>query len=710
VGHRKPRPRDRKAAEFRRPAGEVIDRRPWWYAVGLIAASAAVFANSLSNPFVYDDHLTIVENPHIAHAWSLSHMLATTPPSPTAGRPLVAFSFAVNFALGELDPWGYHLVNLGIHLVGALLLFGIVRRTLATQTYWTAARHAADPLGFACALIWLVHPLQTEVVDYVTQRTESAMGAFYLLTLYGAMRAMQEEARRGRWTALAVVACALGMACKEPMVTAPIMVLLYDTVFRAGSIVGALRRRGGFYFGLASTWAVLAILVSYAPRAGSAGFSTDISAATYLMSQAVIVARYVGLAVWPNELVLDYGAVQPVLLRDVLPAAVLVLAGLGAVVVLWRQSRPLAFLGTWFFVTLAPSSSILPIATEVGAERRMYLPLAALVVLAVLAAFRLLKRLEAARVAPAPVAAAATLTIVCGLLGNLAMRRNAEYRSEEGIWRTVIERRPHGRAHQNLGVILRGQGRRDEALAHFRQAVRDSPEAQYSLGLELQTRGEHHEAIAAFREFLERRHDDLNAPRAYGALGQSLLATGRAEEAAAAFRETIRMWPADPGARVGLAQAAVRRERFDEAVEAYREYLRLVPNDPGAHVNLGNALTRQGRDDDAVAEFRQAVRLSPNDASMRLRLGNALVSAGDLAAAVAQYRQGLELAPDSVPLHNVLAQALAGQGRISEAIEQFERSLALDPDNPMTRRDYAELQRRIGGAEATRVRQTPSPK
>ena len=131
-----------------------------------------------------------------------------------------------------------------------------------------------DLLAFFCALVWLLHPLQTEVIDYVTQRTESSMALAYFLTLYAFIRGVASDRPR-LWYGLAVVSCSLGMLCKESMVTAPVMVLLYDVVFCAGTFRDAFRRRGVLYAGLAASWIVLA-LVAGGARSHSAGFSSGV--------------------------------------------------------------------------------------------------------------------------------------------------------------------------------------------------------------------------------------------------------------------------------------------------------------------------------------------------------------------------------------------------------------------------------------------------
>ena len=352
----------------------------WWRASLLVLAGLVVYWNSFSGPFVFDDVASVVENQQI-RSWRLADVLAPEREAPTAGRPLVNASFAFNYALGGLDVRGYHAWNLGVHLACALLLFGVVRRTLQAPALRARFGDRAADLAFAVALLWAVHPLNTEVVDYITQRTESMMGMFYLATMYASLRAVTEPS--WRWPSVAALCCAAGMACKESMVTAPLMVALYDRSFVFPSVRDAWARRWRLYAGLAAAWIVLALLLWSGPRAHSAGFASGITAWTYLLNQTRMIPHYLRLAIWPRSLVVNYGWPAPVTLADVLPQALFISVLFVATVVALVRSPALGFAGAWFFVTLAPTSSIVPIATEVGAERRMYLPLIAIIALAV---------------------------------------------------------------------------------------------------------------------------------------------------------------------------------------------------------------------------------------------------------------------------------------------------------------------------------------
>ena len=628
----------------------------------LVAAGIVCYAAAIDLPFVFDDHTAIVENTNMRQLWPPAVALGAPIQSAIAGRPVIALSLALNYASGGLSPSIYHAWNLGLLLLSALVLFGIVRRTLAMPRLSDRFGAGASGIAFACALVWLVHPLQTEVVDYVTQRTESTMGLFYLLTLYAAIRAMSAPSGRElRWEAASIAACVLGMASKESMVTAPVMVLLYDAVFCQPGLppsrfalrrvspqpdtllasgggktrpTSALRARPILYSGLALAWVVLAVLVVPGPRSRSAGFESGVTPWIYLLNQPGMILTYLRLTIWPVDQVLDYGVPRLVGVGDVWPSLVVVTLLFLSTLAAWRWRPEIAFLGTWFFVTLAPSSSILPIATEVGAERRMYLPLAALIVGAIVSALWYFDRKSSSSGGWPRWMPAAVIALACLALATLTIRRNAEYRTALGIWQTVLDRYPHGRAHYNLGIELKQAGRRSEAIEHYRLALPESPDAHYALGFEAAGDGRHEEAIEHYREFLRVKSDDQAAPLAYVLLGRSLEATGKLDEAAEAFRRDIQMRPRDVDGRTGLAGVLLSQQRFDQAIVVLHDLIRIDPRNPSVYANLGIAYVGLDKSQDAVAAFAQAVELSPNNPGFRHNLGNALAGVARLDEAV----------------------------------------------------------------------------
>ena len=249
-----------------------VPSRIWPHLALIVAAGVLVYSTSVAGPFVFDDQATVVENAQIRDVRNISAVLTPPVNTPLAGRPLVNLSLAINYAIGGLDVTSYHVVNIALHLACALLIFGIIRRTAERLSGRQTPPTGALGLALAVALIWTVHPLASEVVNYTTQRTESMMAVCLLLAMYASIRALDGAA--AKWPVIAVLACVAGTACKETIVVAPLLVVLYDRVFAFRSVAEAVRARGRLYAGLASSWIVLAALVAEHGQTLSAGFST----------------------------------------------------------------------------------------------------------------------------------------------------------------------------------------------------------------------------------------------------------------------------------------------------------------------------------------------------------------------------------------------------------------------------------------------------
>ena len=268
------------ASSGRRHVARADSGRMEFLAAGLIVlAATAAYANSFQGPFIFDDLTDIFDNASLRHLWPIWNVFLV----PTSRRNGPAWpAGGVSLAGVELchrrpDPFPYHLTNLLIHVLAGLTLFGIVRRTLLLPGSGGRFAAAATPLALAAALIWTLHPLQTEAVTYVVQRYESMMGLFFLLALYAAIRC-GTSANPGRWAAAAVAAALLGMGCKEVAVSIPIVILLYDRAFLAGSFREALRRRWAMYAGFAAAWVAFAVLFAFSGnRSAWAGYALPVS-------------------------------------------------------------------------------------------------------------------------------------------------------------------------------------------------------------------------------------------------------------------------------------------------------------------------------------------------------------------------------------------------------------------------------------------------
>lgn len=599
---------------------------------------AVTFSTSLNGVFLFDDTYRIVENPAIRSLWPITPLLKND-------RPVVEVSLAVNYAIGRLDPRGYHIVNILIHALAALTLAGVIRRTLRAIR---GADAESSWLPWLIPALWAVHPLQTQSVTYVIQRSESLMGLFYLLTLYCAIRRRESKYPRA-WLLAATLTCAMGMAAKAVMVTAPILVWLHDVIFWHE---GSTRRKLTQFIALASTWSILvftglaaAVLDPTGPNTG-VGFSVpNLSTKSYLLTQAEVILHYLRLSLWPTALCLDYDWPFVKTAGEVLPELALILSALLVTALGVIQRHSWAFAGAWFFLILAPTSSVIPVKDAIF-EHRMYLPLAAVVAFLVILMNSLIPPLQTRF--RFPFRAVAALTAIAALsLATIA--RNKVYANELTMWQDVATKRPtNARARTAIGNALLAQGRIDEAVAANQEAVRIRP------------------------DFAD----------GHAALGMALARKGLLAEAVAAYQTAITLDPLHAKAHYNLANTLARLNQLDRAVEAFRKSLELRPDFVDARCNLGNALTRLNRLDEAEHEFREAIRIDPAHAKSHNNLGDLLRQKGRLEEAIAAFRRAVDLDPDYANAHANLAAAYLETGQLPLAAKHAQQALTITPDHP----------------------------
>ena len=609
--------------------------------VVLAAGTIAAYSRTFTVPLLFDDFGSISGNPSIHRLWPIWPVL--TPPSNAGvgGRPLLNLSYALNYAFGGDAVFGYHLVNLVIHLLAGWTLFCLVRRTLRRPILAERFGSSATLLSLAVSAIWAWHPLLTQSVTYLSQRAESLMGLFYLLTIYCFSRGTEAEPKGSRiWLLLSFLACVAGVATKEVIATAPLLVLLYDRTFVSGSFSRAFRQRWPLYLALAATWIPLGLPMATLHDRG-VGFGQGAAWWSYALVECRVIVRYLFLAYWPNRLVFDYGWYVAAGLPAVWPymsalAALLVLAAIAL-----RRWPAAGFCASWFLLILAPTSSVVPVYGQPMAESRLYLPLAGVAALTVLGAFSRVGRW-----------CLPVFALVAVGLGLAAARRNRDYASDQSIWRDTVAKNPASpRAHYNLGVVLENSPEKlPEAIAQFEEALRLKP------------------------DYAE----------AHNNLGTAWLKIpGRLTDAIAQIEDAVRLKPGNAEAHnnLGFAYASIPG-RLNEAIAQYEEAVRLKPDFAEAHYNLGNAcLDAPGRLNDAIAQFKEAIRLRPGYPEACNNLGNAFLRIpGRSNDAIAQFKEAIRLRPHYPEAHNGLGAALVAEGRSSEAIEEFRKALQLNPD------------------------------
>jgi tetratricopeptide (TPR) repeat protein len=626
-------------------------------ALVLAGVAGSAYSTSFPGVFVLDDKFGIVDNPNIKTLWPLTRAMSAPPELPVSGRPVASLTLAVNYALASADVrdvlspggpgapterrerflrnvWGYHFLNLAAHVMAALALFGVVRRTFLADRLRMRFAGASTSLAFIISLVWVVHPLLTDAVTYVVQRTEVLMGLFYLLTLYCAIRMGEPglpRASRRWWMVGAIVSCALGMGSKQGMVSAPLIVWLWDWTFRteaSSDAVTATAQRGRWrlYAGLAATWIILAALVAMERWPHSIGFNREgWTPWRYLLTQSGVIVHYLRLSVVPWPLALDYdGWPMARSVQDVAPYGALLIVLLLATLFAILRRQPWGFVGGWFFVILAPSSSVLPLATEIAAERRMYLPLAAVIATAVVGAYLLGQKLLVAAIADPRsrrvVARGVSVAIVAGVVATLSagtFARNRDYWSDERIWQDTVEKRPgNSRARVNYGVDLYAAGRLAEAERELTEAVRlkeTSAPAHANLGSVLCALGRLDEGIAHLERTLVL---DPEYTTAHGNLAEAYAARGQRALAAQQFALAVEAAPDNPFLlnRLGWLLATSPEDGVRNGARAIEVGERAVSitsrQDVTSLDTLSAAYAEAGRFDEAAATAREALALA----------------------------------------------------------------------------------------------------
>lgn len=591
--------------------------------IGLLA-----YSNTLRVPFYLDDHHVIVDNPLIT---DLGYFFDASrrPLLIRDNRPLwdeyqsrvvVMFTFAVNHRLHGLDVGGYHVVNIAIHLVNALLVYALAGLLLGPGT-----------LGpFLAATLFVAHPIQTQAVTYISQRFTSLAALFYLLSLttYVVARRSRHPARQALAYSCALTAAVLAMMSKETAFTLVAMLAIYEFVFRRAP----LRHRILLLAPFAGATALLAwrVVMAGAPAGGGdllgrlsslSGSVAGLSRYHYLATELRVIVTYLRLLVLPvgQNLDYDYPIYRSFLDPPVLGSAILLgsMLGLGGYA-LWRSRRTgssglrvVAFGIFWFFVTLAVESSLIPIA-DVMVEHRLYLPSVGVVLAAVAALLEVRRRWTASWLAPGAVG------LIAIVFAGAAYGRNAVWRHPVDFWEDVTRKSPGAaRPHNNLGIAYDLAGRGGDAIREYRIALALDPayvEAHQNLAVAYDAAGRLDDAVREMQ--IVTRLEPHHAQGHYN-LGILYDKLGRYEEAIHAYRLAVKLTPYDDRAWANLGIDYGRQGRIGEAVHALERSADLRRDNPVAYANLGVLYQRLGRLAEAERAYRAALATDPNDERAR---------------------------------------------------------------------------------------------
>ena len=630
-----------------------------------------VYSNTFNSPFQWDEANFIEGNPIVKNLdYFRDPSLAVNMPvyDGLRSRYIGYLSFALNYKLGGLNVTGYHIVNLGIHIINAILVYFLVLLTLKTPYFNDQQPEIGNnpllsPLtlrgdrgqslfSLAVALLFVSHPIQTESVTYIFQRLASLVSMFYLLSLvlyikfrlasYQAEKAAGWQGGRLASYILAIVCAVLAMKTKENAFTLPAVIALYEFLFFTGPLKGRVLRLIPFLFTMAI------IPVTMLGAASSAGEligevkdpdflgSQGLSGSDYLFTQFRVIMTYMRLLLFPVNQNLSYSYPMyhslfdiPVFLSFLFLTALFATAvyliyktrafsNQHAVIgktplsayslILNPYSRLIAFGILWFFITLSVESSIIPIPMVID-EYRIYLPsvgfFLALTTIGVLAVDRLAKK-----ILPIERIAAVFFIIVIMTLSYATFARNVLWKDKVSLWEDVVSKSPDSpRANNNLGLAYAGKGLHDKAIEHYEKCISLNPSYLF----------------------------------AYTNLGVAYARTGRTGEAIKTFMKALEISPENKSVNINLARAYGDLGRYEKAAEYYGKVVSLAPYDSAAWHGLGTAYTLLGRLDDALAAYSAFVRLSPDDPEAYKSRGVIYANKSDFIRAKADFQKACSL-------------------------------------------------------------------
>jgi protein O-mannosyl-transferase len=613
---------------------------PVWLMAALLAlVTIAVYWPATRCDFVnYDDNIYVTENPHVQGGlnWEGVKWAFGNTGQAAYWVPVMWLSHELACQFFGLNPWGHHLINVLLHAANTALVFVLLRGL--TGATWRS---------LVVAALFGLHPLRVESVAWVTERKDVLSTFFGLLALIAYTRYVEKskvqsptpparEQASKVFYGLALVFFALGLMSKPMLVTLPFVMLLLDywplqrvSSFKFSvsshvpsphhSITPPLRLllEKLPFFGLAAVVAVVTFLTQ--KQGGVVAPVESLPLGARGENALISYCRYLGKLFWPVDLAVFYPHPGYWPVAQVLLAGVLMLAITVLFIVAWRR-HPFLLMGwLWFCGTLVPVIQLVQSGGQAMADRFTYVPSLGVLILVVWGAYELTRRWRYQELA---LSVAGGLAII--LCVGLTRQQLGYWRDSEALFRHALAVTQNNYlAHKALGIVLGMQGRTDEAINQFQEAIRLAPdytEAHYSLGIAFERKGQTDEAIHQFQETIRLKPDYAEA---HFSLGTGLAMKGRLDDAIKQFQEAIRLNPDYAEAHYNLGTVFGMKSQTDEAIREFQEVIRLKPDSAEAHYDLGIALGRRGKIDGAISQFQEALRLKPDYAEAQHYLDHA---------------------------------------------------------------------------------------
>ena len=637
----------------------------------ILFISIGLYANSLKNSFQYDDQVGIEENLYIRSA-DIGRIFLKPSALFSAGRfdesmghyrPLVLLTYIINYRLGGINPAGYHLVNLAFHAGAAFLLFLIVKFMLSNGD-----KNLGIFAALAAALIFLAHPFNSEVVNYITARSSVMSSFFYLLAFFCWVKFRKQLGSGKKLSTIyyfaSLLAFIAGMLTKEIVVTLPVMLFLYDVFFfPVNSKHSTGRLKTYLRTSLQVLPFILAVVIPYLLiRKVTWGGVLPPFKRTPLVqfyTELPVLVKYLRLFILPAGLNIGhFSEIHKSFFRwPVMVSAVILISFIVLAVLLYRLKKPewrtVSFFIIWFFVVLLPTT-LIPL-NMVLQENRGYL---AFIVFAVSAGILLSKLINSGkdRGLRGEYLYTGILVVLLVIYGTVTLQRNSVWRNGITLWSDAVKKsETSAMAYVNLGTAYAKAGENDLAIENFRMALRyagpenggDPVTIHYNLGTVYQQTGRFDLAVDEYTIVTEIKPDDY---RPFYNLGVIYHKMGKLEE----------------------------------AIAAYTNVLRRNPYNFKSYHNLGLIYqSRQGMGDIITAEkyYKEAVKLNPEYVKSRVNLAAIYEAKGDIELARQEYIAVIRSFPDYSPAYYNLAAIYEREGNLNMALKIFRGAQRLKPDD-----------------------------
>lgn len=659
----------------------------------LLAVGSMVYSNTLHSPFIFDDIHNILQNSFIRMNKFSPAIFQNLTQCPCKTRPVANFSFALDYYFHQYHLFGYHAVNIFIHVITGILLFLFFKITYRIYLSLNAPKNNDQDLfyiPFLGALLWLVHPVNTESVTYIVQRMTSMAGMFYILSLLlyavgrkGLQNSQAKNIRHNKTRILpflyftgCVISGILALGSKQIAATLPIVILLYEWLFSQHENPINLKKLMLCLTAMVF-FAIIAIVFLGKNPIEKILFTYEIRKFTVserLLTEARIVIYYISLFFYPSpsRLNLEYDYPLSHSLFMPIPTAIAVCAIIGMIGIAAytiNKNRIISFCILWFLGNLVIESSIIPL--DLAFEHRLYLIYMMPAFLFSYSLFHVLKNKWLA---------ISLLSFLVLVFSYWTYQRNTIWLDETTIWKDCVSKSPNkSRPYSSLGAAYGKMGNLDLAINYFQKALRLDPDLGQtydSIGYTLYQQGKYQEAVNYINTGLKMKPND---PNMTFHLASVLKAQGKYDQAMDQFLKVIQLTPYDIDAYYNLGIIQYKLDRIENAESSFQKAISIDPSDTQTHQMLGKLYLRQREYQKAVNQFNYILKLNPRDFSAYIGLGDVNKAEGNLSQAIAYYMDALSIEPGDADIHNDLGIVFIMQGKTDQAMDHLSKALEIDP-------------------------------